>query len=142
MSTKNIGSRVVLGISLLATAGAGTNRATAFAKATALEQTPARRVIRMTAERFIFTPSRIVVETGEAIELRIASDDTAHGFRIKGTEVNIVIPKRGLPETSVTFTAPAPGKYAFECTRMCGAGHNFMRGELVVRERGQGAKPR
>ena len=119
----------MLAIALIATGSAGA-------------QQSERRVIRMTAERFTFTPSRIVVETGEAIELRIASDDTAHGFRVHGTEINVVIPKRGLPETSVTFTAPAPGKYAFECTRMCGAGHNFMRGELIVRERSQGAKPR
>jgi cytochrome c oxidase subunit II len=142
MSTKFVGRRVLLGMAIIATAGAGTNRATAFAKASALEQPADRRVIRITAERFTFTPSRIVVETGETIELRIASDDTAHGLRIQGTEVNIVIPKRGVPETSVTFTAPAPGKYQFECTRLCGAGHNFMRGELVVRERGQGAKSR
>jgi cytochrome c oxidase subunit II len=138
MRTNDIGRTVLLASALLAAAGGGTNQATAGA----LKQAPERRVIRMTAERFTFTPSRIVVETGEAIELRIASDDTAHGFRLQGTEINVVIPKRGLPETSVTFTAPAPGKYAFECTRMCGAGHNFMRGELVVRERNQGAKPR
>jgi len=135
---KNIASRILLGVAVLAIAGSGTNRANAVANAPALEQTTERRVIRMMAERFTFTPSRIVVETGEEIELRIASDDTTHGLRIQGTEVNIVVPKRGLPETSVTFTAPAPGKYAFECTRLCGAGHNFMRGELVVRERGQG----
>ena len=132
MSRNDIGRRVALGIALVVTAGAGTNGA----------QPDSPRVIRMTAERFTFTPSRIVVETGESIELRIASDDTAHGLRIQGTDVNIVVPKRGLPETSVMFTAPAPGKYPFECTRLCGAGHNFMRGELVVRERGQGAKRR
>ena len=131
---KRMGSRALLGIAVLATAGSGTNRATAFAKASALEQTTERRVIRMMAERFTFTPARIVVETGEEIELRIASDDTTHGLRIQGTEVNIVVPKRGLPEASVTFTAPAPGKYAFECTRLCGAGHNFMRGTLTVEE--------
>jgi len=134
----HIGRRALLGIALLATAGGGTKHANAVATASALEQTTERRVIRIMAERFTFTPSRIVVETGEEIELRIASDDTTHGLRIQGTEVNIVVPKRGLPETSVAFTAPAPGKYAFECTRLCGAGHNFMRGELVVRERGQG----
>jgi cytochrome c oxidase subunit 2 len=142
MTARNISRGVVLTVAALTLASAGARRATAFAKATALQQTPPSRVVRVTAERFTFTPSRIVVETGESIELRITSDDTAHGLRIQGTEVNVVIPKRGLPEISVTFTAPAPGKYPFECTRMCGAGHNFMRGELVVRERNQGAQPR
>ena len=96
---------------------------------------PERRVIRVSAERFAFTPSEIVVAAGEEIELRIKSDDTAHGFRIAGTGVNVVIPKRGRGEVSVPLQAPQPGRYTFECTRMCGAGHNFMRGELVVRDR-------
>jgi cytochrome c oxidase subunit II len=93
-----------------------------------------RRVVRVSAERFAFTPSEIVVDAGEEIELRIKSDDTAHGFRIAGTSVNVVIPKRGRGEISVPFRAPEPGRYLFECTRMCGAGHHFMRGELVVRD--------
>jgi len=93
-----------------------------------------RRVVRVSAERFAFTPSEIVVDAGEEIELRIKSDDTAHGFRISGTSVNVVIPKRGRGEIAVSFRAPEPGRYTFECTRMCGAGHHFMRGELVVRD--------
>ena len=93
-----------------------------------------RRVVRVSAERFAFTPSEIVVDAGEEIELRIKSDDTAHGFRIAGTSVNVVIPKRGRGEISVPFRAPEPGRYTFECTRMCGAGHHFMRGELLVRD--------
>ena len=94
-----------------------------------------RRVIHVTAERFSFTPSEIVVDAGEEIELRLSSDDTAHGFRIPKTSVNVVIPKRGRSEIVVPFVAPEPGRYAFECSRMCGAGHNFMRGVLIVRER-------
>ena len=95
-----------------------------------------RRVIRVSAERFSFTPSEIVVEAREEIELRLTSDDTAHGFRIPGTPVNVVIPKRGRSEIVVPFRAPEPGRYEFECSRMCGAGHNFMRGVLIVREPG------
>jgi len=101
--------------------------------ATAGSQTQ-RRIVRVSAERFAFTPSRIVVDAGEEIEMRVSSDDTAHGFRIAGTSVNVVIPKRGRGEVSVSFRAPEPGRYVFECTRMCGAGHHFMRGELLVRD--------
>ena len=93
-----------------------------MAGADAESQSP--RIIRVSAERFAFTPSEIVVEPGEEIELRIKSDDTAHGFRITGTNVNVVIPKRGKGDISVPFRAPEPGRYPFECTRMCGAGHN------------------
>lgn len=99
-----------------------------------------RRVIRVSAERFAFTPSRIQIEAGEEVELRIRSDDTAHGFRIKdvqmdGAEVNVTLPKRGRGEVVVVLRIDKPGRYTFECSRMCGAGHNFMRGELIVRER-------
>ena len=94
-----------------------------------------RRVIQISAERFSFTPSEIVVDAGEEVELRLTSDDTAHGFRIAGTGVNVVIPKRGRAEIAVPFRAPEPGRYTFECSRMCGAGHNFMRGVLIVRDR-------
>jgi len=100
-------------------------------------QTPRPRLVRVTAERFTFTPSQITVTAGEAVELRLKSEDTAHGFRIHGIPVNVVIPKRGHDELVVSFRADTPGRYLFECSRMCGAGHNFMRGTLIVREAGQ-----
>jgi cytochrome c oxidase subunit II len=96
-------------------------------------QSQSRRVIQITAERFTFTPSEIVIEAGEEVELRLKSDDTAHGFRIAGTNINLVIPKRGRKEIAATVRLAEPGRYAFECSRMCGAGHNFMRGVLIVR---------
>jgi cytochrome c oxidase subunit 2 len=117
----------------------------AFALALALAATPAAeqnaRVIRVSAERFAFTPSRIEIDAGEDVELRIKSDDTSHGFRIVGPDrseavvANVAIPKRGKGEVTVPIKIAAPGRYVFECSRMCGAGHNFMRGELIVRER-------
>ncbi len=105
-------------------------------------QPPERRVIHVAAERFTFAPSQLTVTTGEEIELRLTSDDTAHGFHIADTDVNVVIPKRGGEELVVTFKAPAPGRYPFECNRMCGAGHDFMRGVLVVRPRADQAVTR
>ena len=94
-----------------------------------------RRVVEISAERFSFTPSEIAIEAGEETELRITSDDTAHGFRIAGTSINLTIPKRGRGTASTVVRLDEPGRYTFECSRMCGAGHNFMRGVLVVRAR-------
>lgn len=93
-----------------------------------------RRVVRVTAERFAFSPSEIVIDVGQEIELRIKSDDTAHGFRILGTQTNLTIPKRGKGDVTAVFRGDKPGRYTFECSRMCGAGHNFMRGVLIVRD--------
>lgn len=106
--------------------------------AAAMPEHQERRVIKINAERFAFTPSRIEVSPGEEVELRIKSDDTSHGFRIVGTDTNVAIPKRGKGEISIVIRMEKSGTYTFECNRMCGAGHNFMRGELVVRPQSGG----
>lgn len=105
--------------------------AIAFKAAPARAATQARTVT-VTAERFAFTPSAVTVPFGTTLEFHLKSDDTAHGFRIIGHAVDVTIPKRGRGETTATFTPPEPGTYVFECSRMCGAGHSFMRGVLKV----------
>ena len=91
------------------------------------------RVIRVSAERFAYTPSEIVVEKGTTIEFHLTSDDTDHGFRIVGTDVNVKIPKRRRGETVVKYVADTEGEFVIECTRPCGAGHTAMRARLIVK---------
>ena len=93
-----------------------------------------RRVVRISAERFSFTPSRIELAVGEQVDLVVTSDDTSHGMRIEGTDVDLTIPKRGPGEIRATVSFDKAGRYEFACSRMCGAGHNYMRGEIIVRE--------
>jgi cytochrome c oxidase subunit II len=115
----------------------------AFASAQAQDQAkePARKTVHVTAERFAFSPSEIVVDEGTLLEIQLRSDDTNHGFRIKGTSTNVVIPKRGRGVMSITFDATTPGRYAFECSKMCGAGHAMMKGAIVVKPRQAPAAP-
>jgi cytochrome c oxidase subunit II len=101
-----------------------------------------RRTVRIVAERFAFTPSQIDLAAGEQVELVIRSDDTSHGFKIAGADVDVAIPKRGAGDIRVPVTFETPGRYTFECSRMCGAGHNFMRGEIVVRAARSAPEPR
>jgi len=89
------------------------------------------RVVEIAAERFTFTPSEIRVKAGTRLEIRLQSDDTAHGFRIVGTDVDIELPKRGRGVATVHFQ-PQAGRYTFECSRVCGAGHEFMRGVIIA----------
>jgi cytochrome c oxidase subunit 2 len=89
------------------------------------------RVIEIAAERFAFTPSEIRVKAGTPLEIRLESDDTAHGFHIVGTDVDIELPKRGRGVATVNFE-PKAGRYTFECSRVCGAGHEFMRGVIIA----------
>ena len=32
----------------------------------------------------------------------------------------------------MVFEADEPGEYRFECSKLCGAGHIFMKGEIIV----------
>ena len=90
------------------------------------------RIVEITAERFEFWPAEVTMTESEVVELRLRSDDTAHGFRLVGTTTSVVIPKRGKGVVTATLTGLTPGTYTFECHRMCGAGHHFMRGVLKV----------
>ena len=91
------------------------------------------KVIEIAAERFTFTPSEIRVKAGTRLEIRLQSDDTAHGFHIVGTDVDVELPKRGRGAATVTFQ-PQAGRYTFECSQICGAGHEFMRGVIIATE--------
>jgi cytochrome c oxidase subunit 2 len=90
--------------------------------------------VRVTAERFRFTPDEIKIRRGETVEFRLESDDTDHGFRIVGTDIDRVIPKRGRGSITVKFTPDRAGRYVFECSKLCGAGHEFMHGVVVVED--------
>ena len=91
-------------------------------------------VVDVTAERFSFTPSEIRVKSGTRLQIRLSSEDTDHGFRIPGTDIDVRIPKRNRGTKIVTYEAAKPGRYTFQCSHVCGAGHSFMRGEIVVTE--------
>lgn len=93
----------------------------------------AAKIVRISAERFGYSPSEITVEKGTTIEFHLTSDDTDHGFRIVGTEVDVQIPKRRRGETIVKYTADTAGRFVIECSRPCGAGHTAMRATLVVK---------
>jgi cytochrome c oxidase subunit II len=98
-----------------------------------ITQSAETKVIRVTAERFAFSPSEIVVERGTTVEFHLTSHDTDHGFRIVGTEVNVAIPKRRRGETVVRYAAETAGRFTIECSRPCGAGHTAMQASLVVK---------
>jgi cytochrome c oxidase subunit II len=90
------------------------------------------QIVEIDAERFSFSPSELRVKADTPVEFRLRSDDTDHGFRIIGTDINVIIPKRGKGTATVTFVPPKPGRYVFECSKVCGAGHSFMRGTVIA----------
>ena len=104
------------------------------------QEAPGPRVVHIVAERFSFTPSNITMEEGTSVEFRITSQDTSHGFKLVGPGgVDVEIPKRGRGDRRVVFSPTEPGAYRFECSRVCGAGHGFMRGTIQVKARAAAA---
>ena len=90
------------------------------------------KVVSITAERFTFSPSKVKLKQGMVVEFVITSDDTDHGFRIPGANIDAAIPQQGKGELRIRFVAKEKGVFPFECSRACGAGHNLMRGTIVV----------
>ncbi len=91
------------------------------------------RSISINAERFNFSPSKITIKLGETVELVLTSEDTGHGFKIPDAGIDVAIPQRGKGEIRVRFAATRTGRFTYECSRPCGAGHNLMRGVLIVK---------
>ena len=90
------------------------------------------KVVSISAERFAFSPSKIKLKQGMVVEFVITSEDTDHGFRIRSANIDTAIPQQGKGELKIRFVAKEKGVFPFECSRACGAGHNLMRGTIVV----------
>lgn len=92
----------------------------------------ADRQVAIVAERFNYVPSRVKVRRGQTIEFVLSSEDTYHGFYIRDLGVDVRIPPLGKGEARVLVRFEKSGRYVFECSRPCGAGHNAMRGLIIV----------
>ncbi len=109
------------------------------------------RYISVDAKKYGYFPSRIVVNKGDTIVLRLNSLDVHHGFLLDGYPIELIV-RKGLmfqkhslhhdadklmtgwdSVSKVKFVANKTGKFTFRCTQTCGNLHPFMTGELVVR---------
>ena len=96
----------------------------------ALAQEPAVHEVRITAEKYKYTPAEIRVQAGEKVRLVLTALDRKHGFAIKVLGIKVEVEKG--KETVVEITAPASGEIEFKCSVFCGLGHRKMKGKLVV----------
>ncbi len=86
--------------------------------------------IRVTAQRYKFTPNVITVHQGERVRLIITALDREHGFKLSAYHINKTL-KKGDP-VAIEFTASKAGTFPFHCSHFCGLGHFKMRGKLIV----------
>ena len=120
-------------ISGLAAALAAT---TAAGPALTRAEVPAPRsvTVEMTAKRFAFLPEQVEAAEGDEVTINVRSADGTHGIEIGKLKVKKTIP-RGGDVVTLTFTAPAPGRYVIKCSEYCGRGHDDMKSALVVAPR-------
>lgn len=100
----------------------------AFGGSASAEQ---EHVVRLTARRFEFSPTTIVVKKGQPVVLEITSYDFVHGFNVPDLKLRADLPPG--KATAVRFVPDRVGTFPFVCDNFCGAGHEEMHGSIVVK---------
>lgn len=97
---------------------------------------PRTVTVEMIAKRFAFEPEQVEVVERDDVTINIRSADGTHGIEIGKLKVKQTIP-RGGEVVTLSFTAPAPGRYVISCSEYCGRRHDDMKGVLVVTASGR-----
>lgn len=118
-------------VAVLALSACGSsNTASNSSEAPVSEGTPAAsgetKKITITASNFEFDTKEIKAKVGDTIILTLKNDNGTHGLAIDDLNVNI---KNG---ESATIVLDKAGTYDYNCSVMCGTGHDAMSGQLIV----------
>lgn len=87
-------------------------------------------VIDITAKRFAFSPDKITLKKGQAVKLRLHSEDVTHGFFLRPLKLDEEIPAGESIDVSVT--PEVTGTFTTICDHFCGANHGNMNMTIVV----------
>ena len=112
-----------------------------------VNQNQAPKIIEVSAKKYEFAPNEIRVKQGTRVELKVHSEDETHGMKLsvyaEGTK------DKGKPgllfdqpgengkvtkgvDQILDFVAQESGTYDFKCAKVCGLGHDRMKGKLIV----------
>ena len=91
---------------------------------------PPNLIIRMVMKKWAIVPDRIVIPQGAHVELSIISTDVEHGIGVPGLYINQ--PVQPGETTTVRFLAKTPGTYPMDCSVLCGRGHDWMKGVIII----------
>ena len=95
------------------------------------------REFRILAPQWYFDPMVITVDPGDTVRFIVTSADIMHGFAVN--ELGFNLPLEPGVERSVTVVIPPDipeGTYTMYCSIFCGIGHPYMKGTIVIGERG------
>jgi cytochrome c oxidase subunit 2 len=104
-----------------------------FSKPGVYELAPGEYRAVVIGQVWSFTPNVIEVPEGAKVTFVTTSRDVLHGFKILGTNVNVMLIPGHASEFHQTFHEP--GEYLIVCHEYCGAGHQAMFGKIVVTPR-------
>ncbi len=94
------------------------------------ELAPGKYEAYILARTWQFIPDEVVVPVGSRVTFYVTSVDVVHGFKVQGTNLNVMVIPGQVSRLSVTFERP--GEYPIVCTEYCGAGHAAMFAKVVV----------
>ena len=101
-----------------------------FASPGIRELAPGKYEAFILAQIWFFNPREITVPLGSEVTFYVTSKDVQHGFKLEGTNINLmVIPGQ---VSKLTYTFDKPGDYNWVCHEYCGLGHAAMFGTLKV----------
>ncbi len=88
------------------------------------------QIVKITAEKFHFTPDHITLTKGRPVTLQLTSTDRTHGFMIRALNIDTDIKPGKI--TEMTVTPATPGIFKAICDHYCGLGHGGMKMTVVV----------
>ena len=95
------------------------------------------REFRISTPQWYFDPVMLKVEPGDTVRFIVTSPDVMHGFAINELGVNLALKTDVGVTTEVEIPPGIPeGTYTSYCSIFCGIGHPYMKGTIIVGERG------
>ena len=93
---------------------------------------PSEKVVKIVAQRFMYTPNEIHLKKGESVTLEFTSMDFVHCFKVPDLGLRADLPPAR--KTLVRLSPQKAGRFPFLCDNFCGSGHEEMNGVIVVTE--------
>lgn len=84
----------------------------------------------VTMRKYAIEPNEIRLSKGENVEFHVATADVQHGFDVPGLGIKQSV-QPSHPAVFL-FTAGQKGEFEIKCGILCGAGHDRMKGKLIV----------
>ncbi|MGM8214611.1 cytochrome c oxidase subunit II [Bacillaceae bacterium W0354] len=85
----------------------------------------------MTLQIFSFTPMELEFPAGSTVHFTLTSKDVVHGFQVAGTNINAMVMPGYVSKITQKFDEP--GEYLVLCNEYCGAGHQLMSTNIIIR---------